>query len=258
MLTCVRQKRFIWNENGTPINYHYQKRPRRQDFDGFLLENGAFYINRISNIIRDKNRLSGKTGIYEMPEYTAIELDEPNDWPVIEKLMQQYHHPDDDTKHPAIKLFLTDVDGVLTDSGMYYSETGDECKKFNTRDGMAFELLREAGIKTGIITTENTKIVGNRAKKLNADYLVQGRNPGGKLASAKEICMKEGISLDEVAYIGDDVNCYDLLEAVGLKACPADACEKVKHISGINILAKKGGEGAVREFVEQYVLRYLN
>ena len=93
----------------------------------------------------------------------------------------------------SIRLFLTDVDGVLTDAGMYYTEAGDELKKFNTRDGMGLKLLREAGIKTGIITTENTKLVERRAAKLKVDYLVQGAWP--KLDAAMEICRKEGIDL---------------------------------------------------------------
>lgn len=149
-----------------------------------------------------------------------------------------------------IRLFLTDVDGVLTDGGMYYSENGDEMKKFNTRDGMGIRLLREAGIKTGIITSENTQIVERRAEKLKVDYVYQGRRDGGKLQSANEICEKEGISLKEVAYIGDDVNCLELLQNVGLAACPVDAMSKVKAIPGIYILSKKGGEGAMREFAD--------
>jgi YrbI family 3-deoxy-D-manno-octulosonate 8-phosphate phosphatase len=149
-----------------------------------------------------------------------------------------------------IKLFLTDVDGVLTDGGMYYSENGDELKKFNTRDGMGFELLRKAGIKTGIITTENTKIVERRAAKLKVDYLCQGKKEGGKLAAAKEICEKENITLKDVAYIGDDINCIHLLEAVGMAACPADAVPSVKNIKDIYELSMNGGEGVVREFVE--------
>ncbi|MFA6838406.1 MAG: HAD family hydrolase [Dysgonamonadaceae bacterium] len=149
-----------------------------------------------------------------------------------------------------IRLFLTDVDGVLTDGGMYYSENGDEMKKFNTRDGMGIRLLREAGIKTGIITSENTQIVERRAEKLKVDYVYQGRRDGGKLQSAKEICEKEGISLKEVAYIGDDVNCLELLQNVGLAACPSDAMTKIKAIPGIYILSKKGGEGAMREFAD--------
>lgn len=149
-----------------------------------------------------------------------------------------------------IKLFLTDVDGVLTDGGMYYTESGDEFKKFNTRDGMGFELLRKAGIKTGIITSENTQIVTRRAAKIKADYLYQGKRDGGKLAAAVEICEKEGIEISEVAYIGDDLNCIGLLEKVGLAACPADAVAEVKNILGIQVLSAKGGEGCVRELAE--------
>ncbi len=149
-----------------------------------------------------------------------------------------------------IKLFLTDVDGVLTDGSMYYTESGDEIKRFHTHDGMAFELLRNAGIKTGIITSENTQIVARRAAKIKADYLFQGKRDGGKLAVAQQICTERGISLSEVAYIGDDINCLDLLQAVGMAACPANAVAVIKNLPSIILLEKKGGDGAVREFVE--------
>lgn len=149
-----------------------------------------------------------------------------------------------------IRVFLTDVDGVLTDAGMYYTESGDEFKKFNTHDGMAFGMLRDRGIKTGMVTSETTKIVENRAKKLNVDYLYQGARDGDKLGAAKEICEKEGISLGEVAYIGDDINCIPLLRSVGIAACPANAAKEVKEIPGIIQLKTKGGDGAVREFVD--------
>jgi 2-dehydro-3-deoxyphosphooctonate aldolase (KDO 8-P synthase) len=155
-----------------------------------------------------------------------------------------------------IKLLLTDVDGVLTDSGMYYSEAGDELKKFNTHDGMGLQLVKAKGIKTGIVTSENTKLVERRFQKLKLDYLRQGKREGGKLASVKEICEKEGITLAEVAYIGDDVNCFELLSAVGLAACPADALDTIKNISGIVQMKKKGGEGCVREFVEMIMNNY--
>lgn len=150
----------------------------------------------------------------------------------------------------SIKVFLTDVDGVLTDAGMYYTESGDEFKKFNTHDGMAFSLLREVGIKTGILTSENTKIVERRAHKLRADYLYQGIKGDGKLTAAREICKLEGISLKQVAYIGDDINCIPLLRSVGVSACPSNAVNSVKEIPGIIKLRAQGGDGAVREFVE--------
>jgi len=250
ILTCVRNYRFFWNEDGTSMNYDYMNRPRRQNFSGMLMENGAFYINTVENIMKSGNRLSGKIGVYEMPEYTATEIDEPDDWTILESLMQRHILSKRKLDKKQIKLFLCDVDGTLTDGGMYYSESGDELKKFNTRDGMGFQLLREAGVKTGIITSENTKIVENRAKKLKIDYLRQSKRDGGKVAAVQEICDELGISLNDVAYIGDDVNCVELLSSVGCAACPADACEKVKNIPGINVMTKKGGEGCVREFIE--------
>lgn len=90
MLTCVRVKRFFWNPEGTPKNYDYRMRPRRQDFAGELLENGAFYINTVGNIRSFKNRLCGAIGIFEMPEYTAVDIDEEDDWPIAENLMKKH------------------------------------------------------------------------------------------------------------------------------------------------------------------------
>jgi N-acylneuraminate cytidylyltransferase len=249
LLSCVRTKRFFWNKNGEPINYNYMSRPRRQEFDGILMENGAFYINKIKNIKRHKNRLSGKIVIYEMPEFTATEADEEDDWIILEQLMYKYIVPKQ-TSNIKIKLFVTDVDGVLTDAGMYYDENGNELKKFNTHDGMGFKLLREKGIKTAIITSENTNIVKNRAKKLKADYLYQGRLHQGKLDAVKEICKQENIELGEVAYIGDDINDKELLEQVSLFACPRNAVDTIKSIPNIIKLKKAGGNGAVREFIE--------
>jgi len=148
-----------------------------------------------------------------------------------------------------IKLFMTDVDGVLTDSGMYYSNSGEELKRFSTYDGMAIELLRLRGIKTAIITAEETEIVANRAQKVKFDYVFQGVQD--KLSVAKRLCELEGFSLqDDTAYIGDDINDILLLENVKYKACPNNAIKSVKDIKGILNLETRGGHGAVREFVE--------
>ncbi len=248
MLTCVRIKRFFWNENGNSKNYDYQNRPRRQEFSGELMENGAFYINSIKNIKKYKNRLSGKIGIYEMPEYTSLEIDEPHDWVIAENLMKHYILSNENPKKAEIKLFLTDVDGTLTDAGMYYSENGDELKKFSTYDGMGLNLLSKKGIKTGIITAETRELNRRRAEKLKLDYYFYGES--SKLETVTKLCNKLQISLKNVAYIGDDINDLELLSLVGFAACPANAMQKIKNIPNILILNKKGGEGAVREFAD--------
>ncbi len=247
LLSVVRFKRFFWSENGKPVNYDYLNRPRRQDFQGILMENGAFYVNTIQNILHDKNRLSDKIGYYEMPEYTGIELDEEDDWMLAENFMRKYILNNSLNKS-NIKLLLSDVDGVLTDAGMYYSENGDELKKFSTYDGMGFKLLKSQGIKVGLLTTEDRELNRRRAKKLALDYDFHG--VADKLALVEELCANNGLNLSEVAYIGDDINCKRLLEKVGLAACPLNAVRSVKQIPDIILINKKGGEGALREFAE--------
>ena len=158
-----------------------------------------------------------------------------------------------DKRIPAVgdlRLFLTDVDGTLTDGGMYYGSDGTEFKKFNTRDGMGLQLLQRTGVKVGIVTSENTPINVNRARKLGLDFLKQSARDGGKLAAVNEICDELGITLKQVAYVGDDVNCYDLLAAVVWAACPADACSKVRNIPGIHVLERRGGDACVREWID--------
>jgi N-acylneuraminate cytidylyltransferase len=248
LLSCVESKRFFWTKNGNAINYDYNNRPLRQDFDGILMENGAFYINTVANIKNFKNRLSGTIHPYVMPEYTAIEADEEDDWIIIEKLMYKYVLNNKPSK--TIKLFATDVDGVLTDAGMYYDNNGNELKKFNTHDGMAFKILKGKGILTAMITSEKTNIVKLRASKLQVDYLFQGVKGGEKLEVLKKICIEKNMSLSEVAYIGDDINDYNVLSSVGFPACPKNAITNIKNIEGITHLSKSGGDGAVREFVE--------
>ena len=248
VLSCCQVKNFFWNSNGEAINYDINKRPKRQDFEGCLLENGAFYISTIKQIKLSLNRISGKIGLYRMPDYTYIEIDEKLDWIIAEKLMNEYVLKNLSKKTSPISLVLSDVDGVLTDAGMYYTESGDEIKKFSTYDGMGFNILKKKGIKVGIITSEDRNLNRRRAKKLNLDFHIHGAKD--KLSIVKELCANEKISLEEVAYIGDDVNCYDLLSNVGFAACPKNAVEKIKSINNIIHLNKSGGQGVFREFVD--------
>ena len=151
----------------------------------------------------------------------------------------------------SIKVFLSDVDGVLTDGGMYYTESGDEFKKFNCYDGMGMKLLQQRGYTVCILTSEDRKINRNRANKLNLDYQFHGIK--NKLDFIVEFCDKENIDLSEIAYIGDDINCFDLLSKVGIAACPKNAIQKIKSIPNIIQLNSEGGYGAFREFAELYL-----
>ena len=140
-----------------------------------------------------------------------------------------------------------DVDGVLTDGGMYYGENGEELKKFNTRDGQGVALVREAGLKTAILTRESTPIVTRRAAKLRVDDVQMGVLD--KLAALRGIAERHGLGLDEVAYIGDDVNDYEALCHVGLAVAVRDATRLPRSVAHY-VTEAKGGEGAVRELCE--------
>jgi len=145
------------------------------------------------------------------------------------------------------KLVLTDIDGVWTDGGMYYDQTGNEWKKFNTSDSAGVLFCKKLNIPIGIITGEDTEIVKRRAEKLKIDFLYQGISD--KLHIAKSICKQLQIELEDVAYIGDDLGDIELLSHVGISAAPSNAPEYIK--SKVNfVTSKAGGEGAFREFVE--------
>ena len=146
-----------------------------------------------------------------------------------------------------IKLVATDIDGVWTDAKMYYTENGDYMKAFSTYDGMATSLLRKNNIEIAILTTENSKIVKERAKKLDIKYVYI--NEKEKLLRIKYLCNRLGISLDEVAYIGDDLNDLDVLTNVGMSAMPINSPILDKYTPNY-ITKKSGGNGAFREFVD--------
>lgn len=149
------------------------------------------------------------------------------------------------------KLILTDIDGVWTDGGMYYDQTGNEWKRFNTSDSAGVLFAHRLNIPVGIITGEETQIVSRRASKLKIDYLYQGISD--KLSVAKKICDELGITLDEVAYIGDDIGDIQLLKAVKWAGVPSSAPDYIRSLRSLE-LTKAGGQGVFREFVEKLLL----
>ena len=146
-----------------------------------------------------------------------------------------------------VRLLCVDVDGVLTDAGMYYGPDGEVLKKFNTRDGMGLARLREAGVAVAIISGEDSAIVHARAAKLKIDDVFCGA--ANKRDAIDELCARHGLGLDEVAFIGDDLNDLPALECVGLACAVADAAEPVQSAAHY-VTQRRGGDGAVREVCE--------
>lgn len=269
VLSAVPQKRFFWNidENGmaNPSNYDVFNRPRRQEFEEYYVENGAFYITSKDNLIKSQNRVSGNIKISLMSDDSLVEIDEPSDWIIVETLMKHREELKNSEERNAptltelnmtdgeqesqckYKMFLTDCDGCLTDGGMYYSEKGDEMKKFNTKDGMGFGILREAGIITGVVTGEDRALNRRRCEKLKLDILAPGCLD--KAACIRDLCVRYNIDLSEVVYIGDDINDREALQMVGLGCCPQDAHFKIKQVADY-VANAKGGEGVIREVVD--------
>lgn len=154
-----------------------------------------------------------------------------------------------------IKIIFSDVDGVLTDGGLFYTEDGLTFKKFNVKDGMAVNLLREAKIYCGVISTDKSKIIKTRAERLKMDFAVIGE--WDKKSKAKEICAGYGLDLSQAAFIGDDVNDIELLKSVGFSACPNDAVKKVKETVNY-VSSKNGGDGIFREITDLVLLAKEN
>ncbi|WP_394840624.1 HAD hydrolase family protein [Pendulispora brunnea] len=150
----------------------------------------------------------------------------------------------------AVRLVISDVDGVLTDAGVYYSSTGEAMKRFNVRDGMGVELLREKGIATALLTRERSSIVSTRAEKLRIELCYMGIHD--KRSHLPHIVEDTGFSLEQIAYIGDDINDLGILEAVrssGLTAAPQDAHPSV--LQRVHYICRAtGGHGAFRELAD--------
>lgn len=146
-----------------------------------------------------------------------------------------------------IKLVATDCDGVLTDGGMYYLDSGDELKRFNVLDGVGFQLLQKNGIKTAIITASTNSSIKKRADKLGVSDLIMGTKD--KLTSLKDLCDKYNISLSNTVYIGDDIHDVPAIVASGFGCVPGDALDYIKEKADY-ITVRHGGEGCFREVVD--------
>lgn len=221
---------------------------------GEFVDAGAFYITSKAALVATGRLLSGRVGIVEVTPESCIDLDEPAGWMVAEQLLLRRRQNPRAwmSRLGNIKVFATDVDGVLTDGGMIYVDGGGEMKKFNAKDGTGILLLKQAGIIPAIITAERTEVVQRRAEKLGIEFVYQGASD--KLAAAEDLMRRLGISWAELAYIGDDLIDLPVIRHAGFSAAPADAVEEVRR--SVDYVCKAGGgRGCVREVCELLLAR---
>lgn len=250
VLSVVNTHRFTWSPDGKPLNYDYRNRPRRQDFEGLLIENGAVYCTTKTAFNTSRNRLSGKIGLVQMPENTLVEIDSETDWQVVEQLFISNFKADKSLQR--INHLIIDVDGVFTDGRVTFNKAGEFSKAFDMRDGMGLEILREYGVNVMVMTSENSELVGQRMKKLKIEDTFLGIKD--KYSCLENICSKRNISPKEIAYIGDDVNDLSNMLRAGWSFCPANATKVIRFHADM-VLSNKSAEGAIRE-VSEFIINY--
>lgn len=249
-LSVVKTHRFTWNANGTPQNYDVFNRPRRQDFDGLLMENGAVYATTKNAFLKTKNRVSGVIGLVEMPEESLLEIDSLSDWTMVESLLAERQKSM--KKQERIKYLVLDVDGVFTDGCVYYDANGELAKKFDMRDGMGLEILRQHQVEVIVITSENSVLVQKRMEKLQIKHIFLGVKD--KYSFMQNFIQNNATSWSNLAYVGDDVNDLANICTVGWSFSPANATETVKQHADF-VLNHHSANGAIREVCE-WIMKY--
>ncbi len=159
------------------------------------------------------------------------------------------------TSFGSVKLLALDVDGILTDGGLYYTETGQELKKFNVKDGLGLKLVMQAGITVAIISASSSTATHHRAKKLGIEQVFTGIDD--KLTTLKSLCATLQIELTEVLYMGDDLTDLPVLQAVGYPVTVADAIAQ-NRACACYITQLPGGRGAVREVCDRLLAAQPN
>lgn len=250
-LTVVNTMRFIWNENGESINYDFNNRPRRQDFKGLLVENGAVYTTTKEQFLESGIRIGRKVAVVKMPEDTLTEIDEKEDWVIMEKLLENRLNKFKKGSK-KIKLLVLDVDGVFTNGCVATSGEKEISKEFSLIDGMGLEILREEGINVAVMTSENSEIVKNRMNKLKISKTYLGVRD--KYSFLEKIMLENNLSRNEIAYIGDDINDLSNICSVKWGIVPQNAVLENKLKADL-VLNSFGGNGAIREAVN-FIVKY--
>ncbi|KAM9834447.1 N-acylneuraminate cytidylyltransferase-like [Syngnathus typhle] len=260
VFSVVRRHQFRWQEvkkgcpeTTKPFNLDPTNRPRRQDWDGELCENGSFYFNT-KELIEQGNLQSGKVSYYEMlPEY-SVDIDVDIDWPVAEQRVLRYGYFGRGTPE-VVQMMFCKVSGCLTDGKIYLSAAGDEMMSINSRDTSAIRMLQEQDVEVVLLTTTEDPVeqtlADKLAKRTGCRVMRVGAKPVKDLASELQ-CSK--LLWKDVAYMGNDAPDVDCLNLAGLSAVPADA--PVLAINACKYTCHRAsGDGVVREFAEHILMQ---
>lgn len=249
-VSVVKTHRFVWSPEGEPVNYNVFNRPRRQDFEGMLVENGAVYATTKKAFLDSNNRVSGKIGLVEMEEETFMEIDGLSDWNIIENTIIQKLKSE--KKTDRINYLVLDVDGVFTDGCVYFSAEGELVKKFDMRDGMGLEILRQNNVEVIVLTSENSALVAQRMKKLKIEHTYLGVKD--KYTFLNNLILEKNTNFAHFAYIGDDVNDLSNMCRVAWSFAPNNATKEILYHADVT-LVNRSSEGAIREACE-FIMNY--
>ena len=246
LLSVRENNSFFWSKEKKPLNYDYQKRPRRQDKQWEFIENGSIYITNRKILLQQKNRLGGRILTYVMPDWASFEIDTPFEFHLVQFIAKNVL-PNSAKNIDKIKLVIFDVDGVFTDGSVYVDEHGQEILEFSKVDGKGIELLKDAGFQIAIISSEDSAVVEKRMKKLNIHRVYTGVNDKDRIYELlkKDLCLED----ESIAYCGDDIGDLVPIRKAGFSSCPANAVDNIKLVCHY-ISPFRGGFGFVRDICD--------
>jgi N-acylneuraminate cytidylyltransferase len=252
-LTVTHNHAFIWRKDNTGnaigINHDSAIRLPRQQLDPEYKETGALYAMNIDQFRKCGHRFFGRIGMYEVPADRSMEIDEPEDLRLANTLEIQEKSTPSRESLQAIKAVVFDFDGVMTDDQVYITETGEEMVMASRSDGMGISALKNAGLKLLILSKERNPVVTRRAEKLQIEVIQACDN---KLEALTEWLSKNQLPLSQCAYVGNDINDLQCMQAVKLAIAPIDAHPLATQAAHWR-LTRAGGKGAIRELSDAII-----
>ncbi len=247
LLSVFTNSHFLWSpETRRPLNYDHDHRPRRQDKEWELVENGSIYLTRVSTLREGHNRLGGRMAMYVMPAWRSPEIDDMDDFRLVVHHMARLERESRGRladRLAAIGMLVLDFDGVFTDGSVYLDDDGNETVRCSRVDGKGLQLLRESGVKVVVISAEAGGVVEHRCGKLGLDGVHAGIK--NKVEVYQRIKDEFKMSDEQICFCGDDLQDLELMELAGLSCCPANGVPAVKQAADM-VFDEVGGQGFIR------------